>query len=173
MTGQDPMGDNDGSSEAAQRAPSDIETDQQSDDGGARSGGFFSRVMEALSPSEAEEEEMETGQEDSVSFRGMINLRRKRVDDVAIPKADITAVPVTSDLDELVAVFRESGLTRLPVYDGTLDTPVGMAHLKDLALTHGFNGAANTPFAVSYTHLRAHETGRNLVCRLLLEKKKK
>ena len=23
--------------------------------------------------------------------------------------------------------------------------------------------------AVSYTHLRAHETGRNLVCRLLLE----
>src|SRR5674476_1494157 len=27
--------------------------------------------------------------------------------------------------------------------------------------------------SVSYTHLRAHETGRNLVCRLLLEKKKK
>src|SRR5678809_1537370 len=24
--------------------------------------------------------------------------------------------------------------------------------------------------SVSYTHLRAHETGRNLVCRLLLEK---
>src|SRR5674476_789416 len=30
--------------------------------------------------------------------------------------------------------------------------------------------AWSTP--VSYTHLRAHETGRNLVCRLLLEKKK-
>ena len=27
--------------------------------------------------------------------------------------------------------------------------------------------------AVSYTHLRAHETKANLVCRLLLEKKKK
>src|SRR5678809_1408790 len=27
-------------------------------------------------------------------------------------------------------------------------------------------------YSVSYTHLRAHETGRNLVCRLLLEKKK-
>ena len=38
-------------------------------------------------------------------------------------------------------------------------------------------GIAGTPYdwvvAVSYTHLRAHETGRNLVCRLLLEKKKK
>src|SRR5678809_136520 len=29
----------------------------------------------------------------------------------------------------------------------------------------------DTYVAVSYTHLRAHETGRNLVCRLLLEKK--
>src|SRR5665213_4602086 len=28
----------------------------------------------------------------------------------------------------------------------------------------------NTTTPVSYTHLRAHETGRNLVCRLLLEK---
>ena len=30
---------------------------------------------------------------------------------------------------------------------------------------------SNSEKAVSYTHLRAHETGRNLVCRLLLEKK--
>src|SRR5450756_333203 len=28
------------------------------------------------------------------------------------------------------------------------------------------------PYAVSYTHLRAHETRHDLVCRLLLEKKK-
>ena len=32
---------------------------------------------------------------------------------------------------------------------------------------------ATCSLTVSYTHLRAHETGRNLVCRLLLEKKKK
>src|SRR5678810_1409372 len=33
-------------------------------------------------------------------------------------------------------------------------------------------GADQGQHPVSYTHLRAHETGRNLVCRLLLEKKK-
>src|SRR5665213_2875620 len=41
---------------------------------------------------------------------------------------------------------------------------------------HGLIASAHTltgPRPVSYTHLRAHETGRNLVCRLLLEKKKK
>ncbi|KQI12573.1 hypothetical protein K777_09505, partial [Campylobacter coli CVM 41970] len=31
----------------------------------------------------------------------------------------------------------------------------------------------NTHISVSYTHLRAHETPEHLVCRLLLEKKKK
>tara|TARA_R110002095_G_scaffold203301_1_gene185170 strand:- start:1223 stop:1930 length:708 start_codon:yes stop_codon:yes gene_type:complete len=78
----------------------------------------------------------------------MMNLRRMRVDDVSIPKADIVAVSVAADMDELVSVFKESGLTRLPVYDGTLDTPVGLAHLKDLALQYGFNGPA-TDFDLS------------------------
>src|SRR5450756_3065971 len=32
---------------------------------------------------------------------------------------------------------------------------------------------AGNPDTVSYTHLRAHETRHDLVCRLLLEKKKK
>src|SRR5674476_1520518 len=31
-------------------------------------------------------------------------------------------------------------------------------------------GSQHMYMPVSYTHLRAHETGRNLVCRLLLEK---
>src|SRR5665213_2212414 len=40
----------------------------------------------------------------------------------------------------------------------------------DTGLQTGFESAARTVGSVSYTHLRAHETGRNLVCRLLLEK---
>src|SRR5450756_3048717 len=39
----------------------------------------------------------------------------------------------------------------------------------DLGLAHGF---LLVFAAVSYTHLRAHETRHDLVCRLLLEKKK-
>ena len=34
------------------------------------------------------------------------------------------------------------------------------------------NNTAPNTFPVSYTHLRAHETVLDLVCRLLLEKKK-
>ena len=40
----------------------------------------------------------------------------------------------------MVKVFRDSGMTRLPVYEGTLDSPLGLVHLKDVALRFGFNG---------------------------------
>ncbi|MFT4715750.1 MAG: magnesium and cobalt transporter [Paracoccaceae bacterium] len=69
---------------------------------------------------------------------GMANLNRVRVEDVAVPRADIMSVAVETGLDALVSIFRESGLTRLPVFDETLDTPIGFVHLKDLALRHGF-----------------------------------
>ena len=74
----------------------------------------------------------------------MINLRRMRVEDVMIPKADIVATPVTINRNDLVQVFRDSGLTRLPVFEGTLDTPLGFLNLKDFALIHGFNGKSKS-----------------------------
>jgi magnesium and cobalt transporter len=64
-----------------------------------------------------------------------------RVDDVAIPKAEIVAVPLDIGKDDLVEVFREHGFSRLPVYKGTLDHPQGLVLLKDLALQHGFGAA--------------------------------
>ncbi|WP_010139076.1 transporter associated domain-containing protein [Oceanicola sp. S124] len=70
----------------------------------------------------------------------LLNLRNMRVEDVAIPKVEIVAVPTTISQDDLVAVFRDTGMTRLPVYDETLDSPKGLVHLKDFALKHGWNG---------------------------------
>ena len=133
------MGDIDGSSSAARSAQPDGDIVTEAPDG-ARQSGFFSRVIEALSPSDEVTQTPFDRPALNRQTHGMINLRRMRVEDVAIPKADITAVPVTSSLEDLVRVFKDSGSTRLPVYDGTLDTPIGLAHLKDLALTHGFNG---------------------------------
>lgn len=132
------MGENDGSSGAAQRAQSDTDTDTDTGET-AQTGGFFSRVIGALSPSEAPSDS-DTSNTARLQSHGIINLRRMRVEDVAVPMADITAVPDTVSLDELVAVFKDSGLSRLPVFEGTLDTPLGFAHLKDIALNHGFNG---------------------------------
>ncbi len=102
--------------------------------------GFFGRLFGSLAPTAAADAPEEgDAAVPEVRPHGMINLRRMRVEDVAIPSAEIVAVPVTTDSEDLVQVFRESGFTRVPVYEGTLDTPLGFAHLKDFALTHGFN----------------------------------
>jgi magnesium and cobalt transporter len=69
---------------------------------------------------------------------GMANLRKLRVDDVSVPKVEIISVPSDIGREDLVAVFREHGFSRLPVYKGTLDHPLGLVLLKDLALQHGF-----------------------------------
>lgn len=135
------MGDSiDGSTKAAQSALPEPETEQPA------SGGFFRRIIGALSPSDTvdspEERDTDKGKAAAAhrQVHDILNLRRMRVEDVAIPKADIIAVPDTISMQELVELFRETGLTRLPVYSGTLDTPLGMLHLKDFALKHGFNG---------------------------------
>ena len=99
--------------------------------------GFFGRIFEAFSNAEEDEEPAE-----EPSFQrappGLLNLSRMRVEDVAIPSVEITSVPLDISIDDLVACFRETGVTRIPVYDGTLDNPKGMVHLKDFALKHGF-----------------------------------
>jgi magnesium and cobalt transporter len=110
----------------------------------AKSDSFFGRIIGALSP--ADDTGSGVGGDAGAnatarSTHGMINLRRLQLDDIAIPRADITGVAIDTSKDDLVEVFRHSGFTRLPVYDGTLDAPVGLIHLKDLALHHGFNGA--------------------------------
>ena len=74
----------------------------------------------------------------------LVNLRKMgglRVENVAIPRADIVAVADDISLPDLVEVFRESGYSRIPVYSEALDNPLGLIHLKDVALEYGFNGA--------------------------------
>ena len=139
------MGDSDnGSSSAAHGAQDQTSGEQR---------GLLSRIRDAFLPSaeqtpKTHEQANPVNGTSSVAMTlGLLNLRRMRVEDVAIPKAEIVSVPIDIPKDDLVKVFRDSGLTRLPVYKGTLDTPLGMVHLKDLALNHGFNGG-NTRFSL-------------------------
>jgi magnesium and cobalt transporter len=123
-----------GSSEAAQSAQSE---DQE------QTGGFFRRLFSGLSPLETQEkpEQMEQSHLPTGDLR---NLYGMRLEDVSVPRADITAVPDDIGLTDLVRVFKESGYSRLPVYKDQLDNPIGFVHLKDLALRYGFNGTSTT-----------------------------
>jgi magnesium and cobalt transporter len=109
-----------------------------------RGDGLLGRLLSALRPAPPHADAVHAapapqgGTAPAPTAHGIANLRRLRVDDVAVPKAEIIAAPLDIGKDELVAVFREHGFSRMPVYKGTLDHPQGLILLKDLALTHGF-----------------------------------
>lgn len=62
----------------------------------------------------------------------VVAFGEKRVADVMAPRADIIAVDIKTPLDGLIKAFVEAGHSRLPVYRGDLDDPVGMVHIKDV-----------------------------------------
>ncbi|PQV56186.1 magnesium and cobalt transporter [Defluviimonas denitrificans] len=121
-------------------SPSAQDASEPSDSSGQR--GFFGRIFDAFSTGDSDEEGVARDDNGlarpSTPLPGIGNLRRMRVEDVAIPKAEIVAVPVNARLEDLVTAFRDSGFSRLPVFKGTLDAPLGLIHLKDLALQQAF-----------------------------------
>jgi CBS domain containing-hemolysin-like protein len=62
----------------------------------------------------------------------ILHFGEKNAGDVAVPRGDIEAVPVDTNFADLVAAFTEAGHSRMPVYEESLDTVIGMIHVKDL-----------------------------------------
>lgn len=129
-----------GPSGAARGAQQDEATERQQSLSWA---GIISRFLGGGHADEAEDSSQSAMER--VSEAGaremLVNLgkmRDMRVQDVAVPRADIVAISKTATLDEIMQVYRDSGYTRLPVYDDTLDDPQGFLHLKDLTLRYGF-----------------------------------
>ncbi|MDF1621138.1 hemolysin family protein [Pseudothioclava nitratireducens] len=136
----------DGASSA--NAPSS-ETDAGESSSEPASRGFLGRIFDAFGSGEAEPASAPLIEVAKVGpLPGLGNLRRMRVGDVAIPKVEIVAVSSDITRDALVDVFREHGYSRLPVFKDTLDTPLGLVHLKDLALEHGFGKSGSGRFSV-------------------------
>ena len=109
---------------------------------------FFTRLFRRENPEDDEplDEPTQDGRAAVTGARAMLinlrNMRRMRVDDVSVPRAEVVAVSDQASLEEVVEVFQSSTLSRLPVYAETLDQPVGLVHLKDLALKYGFGAHA-------------------------------
>jgi magnesium and cobalt transporter len=65
-------------------------------------------------------------------LRNLLGFRDVRVEDVMVPRADITGVEEHIGYDELLACFVDCAHSRVPVYRETLDHPIGMVHIKDI-----------------------------------------
>ncbi|HEV2746891.1 MAG TPA: hemolysin family protein [Allosphingosinicella sp.] len=65
-------------------------------------------------------------------LRNLLHFGESTAGDIAVPRGDIIAVPSTTGFADLVAAFAEAGHSRLPVFEGSLDSCIGMVHIKDV-----------------------------------------
>ena len=76
-----------------------------------------------------EEGEIETAESDLI--KSAMEFDDKSVSEILTPRVDIVAVDKTATMDELKEVFLHSGYSRIPVYNETIDTIVGVVYSKD------------------------------------------
>ena len=65
-------------------------------------------------------------------LRNLLHFSEHRVDDVMVPRSDIDAIDESAGFADCIAAFAEHGHSRLPVYRETLDSIIGMIHIKDV-----------------------------------------
>ncbi len=82
-------------------------------------------VAHGADPHEIEAEEREM-------IRGVFEISETVAREVMTPRTAIVAVPVDVTFQQLVECATEEGHSRIPVYEGTIDTVVGVVLVKDL-----------------------------------------
>jgi len=65
----------------------------------------------------------------------IVELTDLRTGDIMVPRVDMIAGDIAAPRAALVAAFRDTGLTRLPVYDGDMDNIAGIIKAKALLLS--------------------------------------
>jgi putative hemolysin len=71
-------------------------------------------------------------EEERQMIRGVIELEFTAVREIMVPRPDIVAIEVNSDITELARLMVERGYSRIPVYEGNIDHILGIAHGKEV-----------------------------------------
>ena len=65
-------------------------------------------------------------------LRNLLHFGERTAGEIAVTRGDIIAVPSTISFEGLVRAFADAGHSRLPVYGDSLDSVIGMIHIKDV-----------------------------------------
>lgn len=107
---------------------------------------LFITILKRLSPDQTHlltEDELKTmmavGRDEGVLEEGEHRLLNRAFDfsdlklrEIMTPRTDIVAVRIDSSIEEIRETFRKSRVSRLPVYENSLDSIKGMIHYKDV-----------------------------------------
>ncbi len=70
-------------------------------------------------------------EQESQLVQSALDFDETTVNEVLTPRVDVMAVDIGEDVEEIKRLFLEEGYSRLPVYQGSIDTILGVIHSKD------------------------------------------
>jgi len=85
---------------------------------------LFSIVEEA-------EQEGVIDKDDKELIHNALEFYDQKTKDILTPRMDVMGIPKNATPSEIVAKFQETGFSRLPVYDESLDHIIGVLHMRD------------------------------------------
>ena len=93
------------------------------------------RLIERLFGGAADDEEpdlSEVNLEEKEMIQGIVELSDRTVKEIMVPRIDVVSVSIDTPSDEIVRIVYDSGHSRFPVYQDTIDNIVGILYAKDL-----------------------------------------
>ncbi|MCL2362145.1 MAG: hemolysin family protein [Defluviitaleaceae bacterium] len=88
---------------------------------------------------EEAEQEGAISEEDSLLISNAIEFNDLKAEDILTPRVNIIGISKDSSIDSTAEKFMESGYSRLPVYDESLDNITGVVHIRDFIKCVGHN----------------------------------
>lgn len=71
-------------------------------------------------------------EEEMDMIENVLELDETTAEQIMTPRTDLIALPVDSDLKTTVDILSEHGLSRIPIYAGSIDNILGILYVKDL-----------------------------------------
>ena len=86
---------------------------------------------ELLSLVDEAEEDGTLKEEESELLRSALEFDDLKVEDILVPRVDVSAVNAEFTMDEIREIFHKTGYSRLPVYKETIDNVIGLIHQRE------------------------------------------
>jgi CBS domain containing-hemolysin-like protein len=71
-------------------------------------------------------------EEEKEMIRSIFDLGDTTVDEIMVPRIDIKALPINTNLDSVLKMVREESHSRIPVFKETIDSIIGILYTKDI-----------------------------------------
>jgi len=93
---------------------------------------FFKKLLKRKTLNKKEDNFADLGSVEKDMIKGIVELSNTSVKEIMVPRIDVVFLSVEMPLDEMMAKIVESGHSRFPVYESTIDNVVGVLYGKDL-----------------------------------------